>query len=71
MYISKDNPNRNYFLYHCKNIVKTKDGYMLQNVYREVDDNHIEKTKENETNPTKNERIKIVLYVYIILVITV
>lgn len=41
MYISKDDPNRNYFLYHCKNIVKTKDGYVLQTVYREVDDNHM------------------------------
>lgn len=44
---------------------------MLQTVYREVDDNHIDETKENKTNPTQNERIKIVLYVYIILVITV
>lgn len=58
LYISKDDPNRNYFLYHCKNIVKTKDGYVLQTVYREVDDNHIDETKENKTNPTQNERIK-------------
>ena len=58
LYISKDDPNRNYFLYHFKNIVKTKDGYVLQTVYREVDDNHIEETKENKTNPTQNERIK-------------
>ena len=58
MYISKDDPNRNYFLHHCQNIVKTEDGYVLQPVYYEVNDNHIEETDENKTNPTQNERIK-------------
>lgn len=37
---------------------KTKDGYVLQTVYREIDDNHIEETEENTTNHTQNERIK-------------
>ena len=58
MYISKDDPNRDYFLHRCKNIVKTKDGYTLQTPYYEVDDNHIEETEENKNNPTQNERIK-------------
>lgn len=58
MYISKDDPNREYFLYHCKNIVKTKDGYTLQTACYEVDDNHIEEAKENKNNPTQNEETK-------------
>lgn len=58
MYISKDDPNREYWLHHCKNIVKTKDGYTLQTPYYAVDDDHIEETEENKNNPTQNERTK-------------
>lgn len=54
LYIDKNNPNRNFFLNLYKDIVKTEDGYRLQNTYEEIDDQAIKKTVEHATNPNQN-----------------
>ena len=41
MKINKDNPNRNFLLHNLKNIIKTGNGYILQNCYKELNDEEI------------------------------
>lgn len=58
LYVEKYDPNRNFFLNLYKDMVRTVDGYSLQNTYEEVDDKTIKKTIEHETNPNQNEFTK-------------
>ena len=58
LYVDKNDPNRNFFLNLYKDIVKTADGYCLQNTYEEIDDKTIKKTAEHEANPNQNEWTK-------------
>lgn len=52
--MDKNDPNRNYFLNHYRNIVKKDDSYILQVVYEEDENGIIIQTSESKTNPNKN-----------------
>lgn len=41
MKIDKNNPNRDFFLHNFKNIIKTDNGYILQNCYKELENKEI------------------------------
>lgn len=53
-----ENPNRSFLLHALKNIVKTKDGYVLEKVYKEDKNGEIIETKANKNNRSFNEDIK-------------
>jgi hypothetical protein len=58
LYVNKNDPNRKYFIELQKDIVKTADGYRLQNTYEEVDERTIRATAEYEANPNQNQDTK-------------
>lgn len=54
MYLDKNDPNRNFFLNHYKDIVRVGNEYCLQTPYKEDENGNIVKTPEHEANPNKN-----------------
>lgn len=53
-----EDPNRSFFLNVCKNIVKTKDGYVLEKVYEEDENGKIRETEISKSNPNCNSFTK-------------
>ena len=55
MIIDKNDPNREFFLNHYKDIVKVGNEYCLQAKYREDENGNVVQTPEHKANPNKNE----------------
>lgn len=47
--------NKDFYINTLRSIVKTNDGYCLQNVYYETNNGELKPTKEDEENPNKNQ----------------
>lgn len=47
--------NKDYFLNQYKNIIKTDNGYCLQKVYEEDENENIRQTSASKSNPNKNQ----------------
>lgn len=53
--MDKNVSNREYYFKLYKDIIKTDDGYSLQNIYEEDENEKIRETSDSKSNPNKNQ----------------